>query len=230
MAKQPTSPRKDVPKVTPFTKKASTESDITPAEAREIAKEVFLWGMHPVAIYHLRYNRTKNKKDPKHADVNRLHWDRKPITAADRSATTPNATTLYGHALLDLAKEPVVVTVPEIRDHYWSIQFADNYARWWPMIIGSQFNARTTEARAHWTQLDRQATGGLLRRGDCTIAVGLRLRDSAHRAHRRHGGGTGARQLPSGQHHADAGQRLGSWRTKERARRGRSGRQRRVPD
>src|SRR5262245_41929424 len=141
MAKQPTSPRKDVPKVTPFTKKASTESDITPAEAREIAKEVFLWGMHPVAIYHLRYNRTKNEKDPKYADVNRLHWDRKPITAADRSATTPNATTLYGPGFLDLAKEPVVVTVPEIRDHYWSIQFADNYARWWQTIIGSQFNA-----------------------------------------------------------------------------------------
>jgi hypothetical protein len=34
----------------------------------------------------------------------------------------------------------VVITVPEIKDHYWSIQLFDNYARWWH-LIGSQFNA-----------------------------------------------------------------------------------------
>lgn len=42
--------------------------------------------------------------------------------------------------MLDLSKEPVVITVPEIRDHYWSIQLHDNYARWW-RLMGSQFNA-----------------------------------------------------------------------------------------
>jgi hypothetical protein len=41
--------------------------------------------------------------------------------------------------MLDLSKEPVVLTVPEIKDRYWSIQFADNYARWWPVMVGSQF-------------------------------------------------------------------------------------------
>jgi hypothetical protein len=97
--------------------------------------------MHPVALYHMRCNTVQNERSPKYAGLNRLSWYRKPIAATDRFATTPNATTLYGTAILDLAKEPVVVTVPEIRDHYWSIQFADNYARWWPMIVGSQFNA-----------------------------------------------------------------------------------------
>src|SRR5262245_31646307 len=114
---------------------------LTPDEARSIAKEAFLWGMHPVAIYHLRYNTAQNEQSPKYVGINRLSWDRKPLPASDRFATTPNATTLYGQAVLDLAKEPVVITVPEIRDHYWSIQFADNYARWWPTPIGSQFNA-----------------------------------------------------------------------------------------
>jgi hypothetical protein len=57
-----------------------------------------------------------------------------------RDITTPNATTLYGWAFLDLSKEPVVITVPEVKDHYWSIQLADNYARWWH-LIGRQFNA-----------------------------------------------------------------------------------------
>src|SRR5262245_24970816 len=87
------------------------QDKLTPAEAKAIGKEVFLWGMHPVAIYHLRYDLAQNEKNPTYVGVNRLRWNRKPITAADRFATTPNATTLYGTAMLDLAKEPVVLTV-----------------------------------------------------------------------------------------------------------------------
>src|SRR5215470_15389468 len=127
--------------LTPQSAVAQTASPLTSDEARAIAKDAFLWGIHPVAIYHLRYNAAQNEQSPKYVGINRLTWDRKPLPASDRFATTPNATTLYGQAMLDLAKEPVVITVPEIRDHYWSIQFADNYARWWPMAIGSQFNA-----------------------------------------------------------------------------------------
>src|SRR5262245_42841705 len=105
--------------------------DLTGDEARAIARETFLWGMHPVAIYHLRYGVVQNEKSPLYVGVNRLSWRRAPMKALPRLATTPNATTLYGTAMLDLSKEPVVVTVPEIRDHYWSIQLHDNYARWW---------------------------------------------------------------------------------------------------
>jgi hypothetical protein len=119
---------------------AQTNPQLSPQEARAIAKEIFLWGMHPVAIYHLRYNQTQNDKSPTFSGVNRLHWSRTPMKALPRIATTPNATTLYGFAQLDLSKEPVVVTVPEIKEHYWSVQLHDNYARWWH-LIGSQFNA-----------------------------------------------------------------------------------------
>ena len=117
------------------------QKQLTAEEARAIAKEAFLWGMHPVAIYHMRYNQVQNEKSPRFTGINRISWYRKPLTASDRFATTPNATTLYGTAMLDLSKEPVVLTVPEIKDRYWSIQFADNYSRWWPLMIGSQFNA-----------------------------------------------------------------------------------------
>lgn len=120
---------------------AQETGPLSSEEAKAIAKEAFFWGMHPVALYHLRYNTVQNEQSPKYVGINRLSWYRKPIVATDRFATTPNATTLYGTAILDLSKEPVVITVPEIRDHYWSIQFADNYARWWPLMIGSQFDA-----------------------------------------------------------------------------------------
>ena len=97
---------------------AGEPAKLTPAEAKSIAKEAFLWGMHPVAIYHLRYNYAQNDKSPRYVGINRLSWDRKPMKALPRVATTPNATTLYGTAILDLSKEPVVITVPEIKDRY----------------------------------------------------------------------------------------------------------------
>ena len=88
--------------LTPLAATAADEK-LTPAEAREIAKEAFLWGMHPVAIYHLRYNFVQNEKNPRLVGINRMLWNRTPIEASDRTATTPNATTLYGSAFLDLS-------------------------------------------------------------------------------------------------------------------------------
>ena len=113
---------------------------LTADEAKAIAKEVFYWGMHPISLYHLRYNYVQNEQSPRFVGLNRLSWERKPMKAMPRIATTPNATTLYGTGIFDLSKEPAVIIVPEIKDHYWSIQLFDNYARWWHMM-GSQFNA-----------------------------------------------------------------------------------------
>ncbi|MGD9095639.1 MAG: hypothetical protein PVJ58_06995, partial [Chromatiales bacterium] len=57
---------------------AATGADekLTPAEAKDIAREAFLWGMHPVGIYHLRFNFAQNELNPRAAGINRLHWDR----------------------------------------------------------------------------------------------------------------------------------------------------------
>jgi hypothetical protein len=59
----------------------SADEKLTPAEAKEIAKEAFLWGMHPVAIYHLRFNFAQNELNPRAAGINRLSWDRTPLKA-----------------------------------------------------------------------------------------------------------------------------------------------------
>ncbi|MNJ11494.1 hypothetical protein D3C77_56690 [compost metagenome] len=126
----------------PFTALADQQPanpPLNPEQARDIARQVFLWGMHPVALYHLRYNIAQNQKSPRYAGINRLTLSRTLPRAMPRGGTTPNATTLYGRAMLDLSREPVVITVPPIDKRYWSLQLADNYARWWHMI-GNQFN------------------------------------------------------------------------------------------
>jgi hypothetical protein len=58
---------------------AAAQAKPTPAEAKSIAKEVFLWGMHPVAIYHMRYNYAQNEKSPRYVGINRLSWYRTPM-------------------------------------------------------------------------------------------------------------------------------------------------------
>ena len=89
----------------------ASASKLSAAEAKAIAHEAFLWGMHPVAIYHLRYMQAQNEKSLTYSGINSLYWSRKPMKALPRIATTPNATTLYGFAQRDLSREPVVVTV-----------------------------------------------------------------------------------------------------------------------
>jgi hypothetical protein len=123
----------------PAAVRANSEPALTPTQARAIGREVFLWGMHPVAIYQLRYQRVQNEHSPVYVGIDRMQWNRKPISAA-RGATTPNASTMYGVAMTDLSQDPLVITAPAIHDRYWSIQLFDNYANWWGMI-GSQFSA-----------------------------------------------------------------------------------------
>ena len=48
----------------------AADEPLTAAEAREIGKEVFFWGMHPVGIYHLRYNFAQNELNPRAAGIN----------------------------------------------------------------------------------------------------------------------------------------------------------------
>ena len=121
-------------------KSLTQQKQLTADETKAIAKEAFLWGMHPVAIYHLRYNQAQNEKSPRFSGVNRLNWYRRSMTASDRFATTPNATTLYGTAMLDLSKEPVVLTVPEIKGRYWSIRpGVDPASPGWPKTGTERF-------------------------------------------------------------------------------------------
>ena len=48
-------------------------------------------------------------------------------TADDVLPYTPNNDTVYSGALLELVDEPIVLTVPEILDRYWSVEVADCY-------------------------------------------------------------------------------------------------------
>ncbi|MGE5062076.1 MAG: DUF1254 domain-containing protein [Betaproteobacteria bacterium] len=117
---------------------------LTDDELHALTKEAFFWGMHPAAMYEMRYFLTQLKSGPSYVGDSRMHWDRRPRSAADKSVTTPNATTLYGFGFFDLRREPVVVAIPAVPDRYFSVQACDQYPRWF-MQVGNQFTGRAAQ-------------------------------------------------------------------------------------
>ena len=102
---------------------------ITPAEARTIAKEAYVYGFPMVDGYRIQDAYFFNRKSPEFkAPINHLANFPRVFTSADTVVQTPNSDTPYGFAELDLRGEPMVLTVPPIENsRYFSIQLVDLY-------------------------------------------------------------------------------------------------------
>ena len=103
--------------------------DVTAAEAREIAKEAYIYGFPMVDNYRIQYAYFQDSKNPEYrAPWNTLANIPRVYTPADKAIQTPNSDTPYSFAGLDLRAEPMVLTVPPIeKDRYFSVQLIDWY-------------------------------------------------------------------------------------------------------
>ena len=103
--------------------------DVTPAEARAIAKEAYIYGFPMVDSYRIQYAYFVDTKNPEYkAPWNQLVNIPRVYTPADTAIQTPNSDTPYSLLGMDLRAEPIVLTVPAIeKDRYFSIQLIDAY-------------------------------------------------------------------------------------------------------
>ena len=103
--------------------------DVTPEEARAIAKEAYIYGFPMVDNYRIQYAYFQDSKNPEYKGPwNTLVNIPRVYTPADTAIQTPNSDTPYSFAGLDLRAEPFVLTVPEIeKDRYFSVQLIDWY-------------------------------------------------------------------------------------------------------
>jgi hypothetical protein len=108
---------------------ANTPADMSPAEARAIAREATIYGFPMVDSYRIQHayfvdNQNAECKGP----WNQLHNFSRVYTPEDKAVQTPNSDTPYSFLGLDLRTEPMMLTVPAIeQDRYFSIQFIDAY-------------------------------------------------------------------------------------------------------
>jgi hypothetical protein len=103
--------------------------DVTPAEARAIAKEAYIYGFPMVDDYRIQYAYFVDTKNPEYKGPwNKLVNIPRVYTPADTAIQTPNSDTPYSMIGMDLRAGPIVLTVPPIeKDRYFSIQLIDAY-------------------------------------------------------------------------------------------------------
>jgi hypothetical protein len=105
------------------------QMNVTPTEARAIAKEAYIYGFPMVDSYRIQYGYfvDRNGREFK-APWNQLVNTPRVYTPADTAIQTPNSDTPYSFVGMDLRAEPIVLTAPEIdKKRYFSIQLIDAY-------------------------------------------------------------------------------------------------------
>ena len=107
----------------------TAQANVTPEEARSIAKEAYIYGYPMVDSYRIQYAYFVNNKDPEYkGPLNKLHNTPRVFTPADKAVQTPNSDTPYSTIGMDLRAEPILLTVPAIdKKRYYSIQLIDAY-------------------------------------------------------------------------------------------------------
>lgn len=102
---------------------------LTPAEARVIAKQAYIYGFPLVDHYRVQYTYFQDRQHPEFkAPWNTLHNTARIYTPDDKAYPTPNADTPYSQLGADLGSEPLVLTMPVVeKGRYYSAQFVDAY-------------------------------------------------------------------------------------------------------
>jgi hypothetical protein len=101
----------------------------TPAEARAIAKEAYVYGFPMVDSYRIQHAYFVDRKNPEFkAPWNQIRNIPRVYTPDDKAVQTPNSDTPYSMLGMDLRAEPIVLTVPPIeKERYFSVQLVDAY-------------------------------------------------------------------------------------------------------
>jgi len=103
--------------------------DLTPQEAREIARDAYVYGFPIVDNYRVAYAYFVDPANPEYkGGWNTIHNMARVFTPQDVAVQTPNSDTPYSMSGADLRAEPIVYTVPPIAGgRYFSLQFIDLY-------------------------------------------------------------------------------------------------------
>jgi len=102
-------------------------AEFSPAEARTVAREAYVYGYPLVDNYRIVYSFSLDRRSPVfRSPVNELFHGARLLSPEDRTVVAPNSDTLYSGATLDLRAEPMVLTLPAIdKERYYSAQMVD---------------------------------------------------------------------------------------------------------
>jgi len=104
-------------------------ANVSPAEARAIAKEAWLYAYAPIQGYQTFYGQALNPQAPGYVGgLNTFRHYSRTYTPKDADIVTPNNDTPYSWAWLDLRAEPIVLSLPSVpAPRYYVNQWFDLY-------------------------------------------------------------------------------------------------------
>jgi len=102
---------------------------LSPQDARQIAKEAYVYGYPMVDSYRIQHAYFVDRENPEYkAPWNQIRNMPRVFTPDDKAVQTPNSDTPYSMLGMDLRAEPLVLTVPPIeKERYFSVQLIDLY-------------------------------------------------------------------------------------------------------
>ncbi len=97
-----------------------SKSKLTPEEAKQLAREVYIYAYPLVTMEYTKRVMT-NVAEPlsKLAPINQFAKLRSYPKPEDKEVTAPNADTYYTLAWLDVSKEPYILSVPDFKGRYF---------------------------------------------------------------------------------------------------------------
>ena len=119
------------------------EVKLTPAEAKEIAKEAYVYGFPLVVNYKTLYMYVIDENSPEYkGPFNELACIARLFTPEDKAVVTPNSDTPYCMFWVDIRNEPCVFSLPEMEpERFYHFQLIDvythNYAYMGTMTTGN---------------------------------------------------------------------------------------------
>jgi hypothetical protein len=104
-------------------------AELSPEEARAIAKEAYVYGFPLVDGYRILHAYNVDRDNPEYKGPwNQISNVARVFTPDDTAVQGPNSDTPYSFLALDLRTEPLLLTVPVIEsERYFSIQLIDLY-------------------------------------------------------------------------------------------------------
>jgi hypothetical protein len=108
---------------------SAAQEGISVQDARQIAKEAYIYGFPVVMNYETLHKQALDFKSPDYrAPFNTIASLSNVATPADHFVITTNSDTPYSFLWMDLRAEPIVVTMPKIEEgRYYSGQLIDLY-------------------------------------------------------------------------------------------------------
>jgi hypothetical protein len=99
--------------------------DLKPEEAQKIAKEAYIFTYPLLMGYQAQYYNTMPKSPGYRGPLNQITNDTVPADYSRKDVVSMNGDTPYSAFGLDLRAEPMVLSVPEIKDRYYVFQCID---------------------------------------------------------------------------------------------------------